>query len=227
MTHNRGFIFVLLTLLLVTAVAFFSASAEEAVSYDREGNSIGVVLKDLSPEQEYMLFFMEEEADMASLSSDNILFMDQVRSDSAGSLSLLYIAPEFQSCDVYVAGVFPDEGDSPRLVGRFSFDGVPEPEEPSEKKIMHAPGGLVTIEDGAFEGSAFTHIYLGEQVTSIGSRAFAGCENLYYIEIPASVLSIAEDAFEGSGQVIIGCLEESEAYQYALLHGYAFRLIEE
>ncbi len=65
------------------------------------------------------------------------------------------------------------------------------------------PADLKTIEEEAFAGAAFEAVLLPDGCTAIGSRAFADCPNLVYVRIPASVVSIAEDAFAGCGQVMI------------------------
>ena len=69
------------------------------------------------------------------------------------------------------------------------------------------PGNLKVIEAEAFAGAAFEAVIIPDGCTTIGSRAFADCPNLLYVRIPASVTAIAEDAFEGCGQVIIDRVE--------------------
>ncbi len=45
--------------------------------------------------------------------------------------------------------------------------------------------------------------------------------------IPASVTSIAEDAFDGCPQLVIRCSASSVAYAFAQAHGIAVELLEE
>ena len=61
--------------------------------------------------------------------------------------------------------------------------------------VLRLPARLKVIEAEAFTGLACEAIVIPEGCTNIGSRAFAGCANLVYVRIPASVSSIAEDAF--------------------------------
>ncbi len=53
----------------------------------------------------------------------------------------------------------------------------------------------------------------------IGNKAFAQCAALEMAEIPASVTSIADDAFAGSERLVIVTAEGSYAQTYATNHG--------
>ena len=56
------------------------------------------------------------------------------------------------------------------------------------------------ISDSAFEGCVkLRNIGLKDGVTKIGKRAFANCKSLRTLTIPKTVVSIAPDAFDGSG----------------------------
>lgn len=59
------------------------------------------------------------------------------------------------------------------------------------------PAQLKEIEAQAFEGSSCQVVIIPDGCTKIGSRAFANCKNLLYVEIPESVTEIAEDVFDG------------------------------
>ena len=59
----------------------------------------------------------------------------------------------------------------------------------------------------------------GNKLTEIGSGAFKNCTELYFIELPNSVTTIAEDAFEGSPNVQFYCEDNSYAAEYADAHG--------
>lgn len=85
------------------------------------------------------------------------------------------------------------------------------------------PSSLTTIEAEAFVGAAFVYVRLEENVQSIASRAFADCQNLKHIYIPAKTASIAVDAFDGvpNGLVIHGA-EASYGEYYARQKGFAF-----
>lgn len=61
---------------------------------------------------------------------------------------------------------------------------------------MYLPSGLKEIEEEAFAGSNAFYIECNEGLETIGSRAFAGNYTLEQIYIPASVTSIAPDAFD-------------------------------
>ena len=55
---------------------------------------------------------------------------------------------------------------------------------------------------------------------TIGARAFADSANLRTITIPASVTSIAADAFDGCTDLTIRTPKGSYASRYAAAHGF-------
>ena len=69
--------------------------------------------------------------------------------------------------------------------------------------VLRLPAATLHIEDEAFEGCAFQGVIIPDGCTSIGSKAFADCENLQYVCIPASVTTIAGDAFTNSELAVI------------------------
>ena len=73
-----------------------------------------------------------------------------------------------------------------------------------EPFTLNLPAGLAVIGEEAFMGDeSLEAVIVPEGCQSIEARAFANCPNLIYVRIPASVESIADDAFEGSNQVRI------------------------
>lgn len=96
-------------------------------------------------------------------------------------------------------------------------------EETVEEPDFILPAALVTIEEEAFRGDAFTYVRLSENVTSIGARAFADCPNLRHIYIAEKTTSIDDDAFEGIAALVIHGVEGSYAQTYAQEHGFEFR----
>ena len=73
----------------------------------------------------------------------------------------------------------------------------------SEMTTIRLPAGLKTVEANAFEGLAAQAVIIPSGCTSIGSEAFANCPNLLYVQIPASVTIIDNNAFSGSNRVVI------------------------
>ena len=59
------------------------------------------------------------------------------------------------------------------------------------------PDALTNICEGAFKGIGCQAVIVPDGCQSIGAHAFAECKQLIYIYIPASVISIAPDAFDG------------------------------
>lgn len=83
-----------------------------------------------------------------------------------------------------------------------------------ERTLLSPP--VTAIGDEAFLGCGMRYVDLG-LVSTIGARAFAGTDSLIAIRIPASVLTIAEDAFADSDPRVI-CGADSAAYRFAVEH---------
>jgi len=75
-------------------------------------------------------------------------------------------------------------------------------------RTFRLPGNLLNIEEEAFAGLSVLAVIIPDGCTSIDSLAFANCEDLLYVRIPASVTWIAEDAFDGCGLALIHRLTE-------------------
>ena len=86
---------------------------------------------------------------------------------------------------------------------------------------MRLPGDLVRIEAMAFEDDGIQRVTLNDHCAAIESRAFAHCDRLVRVDIPASVTDIAEDAFEGCACVIVAP-ENSEAIAFAIEAGLPY-----
>ena len=101
------------------------------------------------------------------------------------------------------------------------------PEEPVFSKGVAAsdfvlPRMLTVIDAEAFVGISATQIEVSENVVSIGRNAFADCENLRAITIPATVLSIDDTALSGCENVIVYGKRDSEAERFAAAAGVVF-----
>ena len=79
----------------------------------------------------------------------------------------------------------------------------------------NAAGNLRTITKDTFSGSRFHTIVLPDSCISIASKAFASNTGLKAIYIPASVIVISNDAFEGCSDFVIIGESGSEAAAYA------------
>ena len=74
---------------------------------------------------------------------------------------------------------------------------------PEAAGILILPQALIKIEERAFEGITAARVDISENVESIGPYAFANCENLRTVAIPASVKEIDETAFVGCKDITI------------------------
>ena len=63
--------------------------------------------------------------------------------------------------------------------------------------LIDLPQNIIQIEAEAFVGVSCQAIIIPNGCTTIGKKAFAENDNLLYVHIPATVTSIADDAFEG------------------------------
>lgn len=80
------------------------------------------------------------------------------------------------------------------------------------------PVGATQIEPEAFLNcAAIEEVVIPEgTVTAIGSRAFAGCDALVQVYIPADVEAIAQDAFDEESMTLIICGEGTAAHLFAV-----------
>lgn len=86
------------------------------------------------------------------------------------------------------------------------------------KKIV-LPTGLKTIEEEAFAGDTFVCVVLPENCSTIGTGAFRNCAQMRFVEIPASVASIDDTAFDGcADDLIIVTASGSVAERFAKEH---------
>lgn len=73
----------------------------------------------------------------------------------------------------------------------------------NEMNLLYLPTTMDLIEDVAFYGIPAEAMINPDGCRPIGSRAFAGCENLLYVKISVSATQIASDAFDECPKVII------------------------
>ena len=71
----------------------------------------------------------------------------------------------------------------------------------SDMNVLKLPDGITHIDEETFMHTAVQAVLIPDSCTFIGSRAFAQCNSLVYVRVPAGV-SIADDAFEGTESVI-------------------------
>lgn len=93
-------------------------------------------------------------------------------------------------------------------------------------ETLSLPSDVKVIADSAFEGVSAERIILPAGVRSIGSRAFARCPSLAYVNLPDSLVYIADDAFEDSSGLVLACKTNSLGIDYAIEHGFDFVLRE-
>ena len=84
-----------------------------------------------------------------------------------------------------------------------------------------APKSLQNVESEAYNGNKRLRVYDASQssLVSIDGKAFYNCTNLIAVKLPATVASIASDAFSGCSNLTIYCPAGSEAERFAKAHG--------
>lgn len=92
----------------------------------------------------------------------------------------------------------------------------------SEEASLTLPAALAQIDAEAFVGIAAVRVEVTENVVSIASRAFADCEQLREIIIPATVLSVDDHALDGCADVTVYGTKGTEAERFANAAGFAF-----
>ena len=65
-----------------------------------------------------------------------------------------------------------------------------------EDRTYEIPQGIVAIGDGAFNHTQISSLIYPDSVTSIGSYAFDGCDNITKVTIPDSVTSVGSYAYK-------------------------------
>ncbi len=91
---------------------------------------------------------------------------------------------------------------------------------------MVMPVFVAAIEEEAFMGdSHISHVEIPESCSSIGSRAFADCENLVSMRILGRNTTFESDTFAGSPNVVIYCYGGSRAQRLASADGLEYHLI--
>ena len=78
------------------------------------------------------------------------------------------------------------------------------------------------IEEEAFAGSAFKSVVFCEDNQVIGSKAFANCKNLMYVEAYGSIQQIEDDAFEGCENLIFYSPRDTALHYLAEKMGYTW-----
>ena len=80
------------------------------------------------------------------------------------------------------------------------------------------PKDLVEIDEEAFAGLKVERVILPDGVQKIGVGAFRNCGELMEINMPDSILEIAENAFNGCPNVTLYCASENDAWRWANAH---------
>ena len=84
------------------------------------------------------------------------------------------------------------------------------------------PSSLRSIEEEAFQGdTTIDKVVVPEGLTSIGERAFAD-SSLKEINLPNSLVDIADDALPDSGDVLVTANKGTHAYDWAVEKGYIY-----
>lgn len=119
------------------------------------------------------------------------------------------------------------QGKESTVVRRLAIEKLGKTSFRGKTHVHHVtlPPTLIRIRDGAFRGSGIYELELPQGMLSIGSQAFAQCEELKKVVIPDSVKEFGEDILKDSPQAVVCCSEGSAAEAWAKKSGYAYQLI--
>ena len=81
------------------------------------------------------------------------------------------------------------------------------------------PANTTTIGSEAFKSMPTVEFILPEGVETIGSGAFAGCDDLLYINLPDSLTKIEADAFDADSKVTLVVTNGTYAHEFAAASG--------
>ena len=195
---------------LMACMLFSGLAMADSITYDPQQHAVTVTCDKCAPDEAYS-FIATRGADITDgLPEDKVLYLNQFHADSNGVLQVLIVEQNLRNVHFYIGGNLSG-AQSPHLIGIYG--------EISSQITL--PQQTLRIEDEAFAGGRFQAAYLGDQLESIGKGAFRDCTALVYVQIPPTVTDIAEDAFDGCGQLTIGCVPGSTAYQFAQDHGFS------
>ena len=93
----------------------------------------------------------------------------------------------------------------------------------SQESMAVLPSALTIIAEESFMNTSFYYVVLPETTVTIGSKAFADCENLQYIYIPETTTTIADDAFLNVENLTVYGKNGSYAQTFASQKGYTFQ----
>ena len=86
-------------------------------------------------------------------------------------------------------------------------------------RVLRLPAQTRCVEAEAFADGAFMAVEIPAGTTAIGENAFAGCQKLWKVYMPASVTQIAATAFPANGHLTIACPSGSAAEAFATANG--------
>ncbi len=117
----------------------------------------------------------------------------------------------FYQCSSLQSVVIPDTVTS---IGTYAFYGC------SSLTGISIPGSVISIGTEAFcENTLLSEVTLAEGIKTIGSRAFANSA-ITSINLPNSLTSIADNAFDGCEGIAVSAQKDSYAYDWALNNAF-------
>ena len=86
--------------------------------------------------------------------------------------------------------------------------------------------GIKSIGAKAFEGcTALTEVTLPNTLTSIDTHAFRNCAGIAMMYLPGSITTFGDEVFAGtSSELLLGVIDGSAAYRYALDNGHRYHV---
>lgn len=97
----------------------------------------------------------------------------------------------------------------------------------SSLKTIEIPSGVTVISDSAFaDCSSLSKIKLPDSVTEIGTNAFKDCLVLTNLTVYSSMKKFGEGIFTGDPFLVLSCVNNSDAVDYAKNNGILYTTVE-
>lgn len=179
------------------------------------------VLTNLTKNAEYFFAVARNSEADKVLEDSNLCYADQGTSDENGELRFDYIPDRYENAAICLYG---DEAHNVSETTWILSD--------SGKLSVSGNGSIGTVKSTGkspwYESrNSIVSAEIQDSVSEISARAFADCSSIEEITIPKSVRSIDDNAFDGSGSVVIKGYKNTEAQEFALRNNFEFVELDE
>jgi len=185
--HMKKFFPLLLALIMLFGICITGQAAEFLP--DKMVTMMGTAYWKLSPNQQYAFFVVRQGTDTSSvITSENILYMDQTTSDSAGCVSFIYLPSETVSAQTLLRGKNCDS--AKEVTWLYSDDGT---------LTVHGSGEIPSFDAAPWSAvqDEVIKVVITDSITELGSAVFTGCKNLATIVFEGDAPTMDSETLSG------------------------------